>query len=187
MFNGISLYLFITYCPFVCLFVFYHKKGKLVKQQRLNYFRNKWNLLELSIIFLSWSAVAIFIKRTLIGNRDLTYYQNHQEQWDQNQHLTGLRLLATNCERESPTCLETFARDSLAGILRMFKNLVAKQTFLKIRSAMGIRNPSWTPKFSFPKPESARNVTTLAEFGDLWNRLISTKQNKYMNDMTETL
>lgn len=72
-------------CVYTCLSLtvylfFYPKKGKLVKQQRLNYFRNKWNLLELSIIFLSWSAVAIFIKRTLIGNRDMTYYQNNKEQ-----------------------------------------------------------------------------------------------------------
>lgn len=51
-----------------------------MKQQRWAYFRSKWNLLELTIILLSWSAVAIFIKRTLLGNRDMTYYHNHKDQ-----------------------------------------------------------------------------------------------------------
>ena len=55
-------------------------QGKLMKQQRCAYFRNKWNLLEMTIILLSWSAVAVFIKRTLLGNRDMTYYQNHKDQ-----------------------------------------------------------------------------------------------------------
>lgn len=54
-------------------------KGKLMKQQRWLYFKNKWNLLELSIILLSWSAVAAFIQRTLITNRDIAYYQNHND------------------------------------------------------------------------------------------------------------
>lgn len=67
-------------CETNCLLSFPPNKGKLMKEQRLNYFKNKWNLLELSIIFLSWSAVAVFIKRTLIGDRDMTYYQNNKDQ-----------------------------------------------------------------------------------------------------------
>ncbi|XP_074514137.1 polycystin-1-like protein 2 [Sebastes fasciatus] len=65
------------------LFIFYYMflQGKLMKQQRWAYFRNKWNLLELTIILLSWSAVAVFIKRTLLGNRDMSYYQNHKDQF----------------------------------------------------------------------------------------------------------
>lgn len=55
-------------------------KVRLMLQQRWTYFRSKWNLLELSIIILTWSAVAVFIKRTLLGNRDMTYYQNHRDQ-----------------------------------------------------------------------------------------------------------
>lgn len=51
-----------------------------MKQQRWTYFRCKWNLLELTIILLSWSAVAVFVKRTLLGNRDMTYYENHKHQ-----------------------------------------------------------------------------------------------------------
>ncbi|XP_071328687.1 polycystin-1-like protein 2 [Trachinotus anak] len=65
------------------LFILYYMflQGKLMKQQRCNYFRSKWNLLELTIILLSWSAMAIFIKRTLLGNRDMTYYHNNKHQF----------------------------------------------------------------------------------------------------------
>ncbi|KAM8855773.1 polycystin-1-like protein 2 [Spinachia spinachia] len=65
------------------LFIIYYMflQGKSMKQQRWAYFRCKWNLLELTIILLSWSAVAVFIKRTLIGNRDMTYYENHKHQF----------------------------------------------------------------------------------------------------------
>lgn len=52
-----------------------------MKQQKWEYFRSKWNLLELAIIILSWSAMCVFIKRKLLGNRDIEYYQNHRDQW----------------------------------------------------------------------------------------------------------
>ena len=61
---------------------FFSRKGKSLKQQRWVYFKNKWNLLELSIILLSWSALAVFIVKTLLGNRDMTYYQKNKDQWD---------------------------------------------------------------------------------------------------------
>ncbi|XP_076011881.1 polycystin-1-like protein 2 [Genypterus blacodes] len=65
------------------LFVIYYMfvQGKLMKQQRLAYFKSKWNLLELAIIILSWSALSIFIKRTFLGNRDMEYYQNNKDQY----------------------------------------------------------------------------------------------------------
>ncbi|XP_076603671.1 polycystin-1-like protein 2 [Chaetodon auriga] len=65
------------------LFILYYMflQGKLMKQQRWAYFRSTWNLLELIIILLSWSAMAIFIKRTLLGNRDITFYHNHKDQF----------------------------------------------------------------------------------------------------------
>ncbi|XP_041858595.1 polycystic kidney disease protein 1-like 2 [Melanotaenia boesemani] len=69
----------IVYMIFILYYMFL--QGKLLKQQRWLYFRNKWNLLELSIILLSWSAVALFIKRALLGNNDMTYYQNHKDQF----------------------------------------------------------------------------------------------------------
>ncbi|KAM9851174.1 polycystin-1-like protein 2 [Aulostomus maculatus] len=65
------------------LFIVYYMslQGKLMMQQRWAYFRSKWNLLELTIIVLSWSAVGVFIKRTLQGERDVTFYQNNKNQF----------------------------------------------------------------------------------------------------------
>lgn len=51
-----------------------------MKQQKWDYFKSKWHLLELAIIILSWSALSVFIKRTLLGKRDMDYYQNHKDQ-----------------------------------------------------------------------------------------------------------
>uniref|UniRef100_A0A8C9XSG1 Polycystic kidney disease 1 like 2a n=1 Tax=Sander lucioperca TaxID=283035 RepID=A0A8C9XSG1_SANLU len=66
-------FLFIIYYMFV--------QGKLIKQQRWAYFKSKWNLLEMAIIILSWSALSVFIKRTLLGKRDIEYYQNNKDQY----------------------------------------------------------------------------------------------------------
>lgn len=68
-----------------CCFCISHKlssarQGKLIKQHRWAYFKSKWNLLELAIILLSWSALSVFIKRTLLGKRDIEYYQNNKDQ-----------------------------------------------------------------------------------------------------------
>uniref|UniRef100_A0A8P4GNN8 Polycystic kidney disease protein 1-like 2 n=1 Tax=Dicentrarchus labrax TaxID=13489 RepID=A0A8P4GNN8_DICLA len=63
-------FLFIIYYMFV--------QGKLMKQQRWAYFKSKWNLLELAIIILSWSALSVFIKRTLLGKRDIEYASFHE-------------------------------------------------------------------------------------------------------------
>uniref|UniRef100_A0A668V1H7 Polycystic kidney disease 1 like 2a n=1 Tax=Oreochromis aureus TaxID=47969 RepID=A0A668V1H7_OREAU len=73
MASEIIYFLFIIYYMFV--------QGKLMKKQKWTYFKNKWNLLELAIIILSWSALCVFIKRTLLGNRDMNYYQNNKEQF----------------------------------------------------------------------------------------------------------
>ncbi|XP_057707318.1 polycystic kidney disease protein 1-like 2 isoform X1 [Corythoichthys intestinalis] len=66
-------FLFILYYMFV--------QAKLMKQQKWAYFKSKLNLLELAIILLSWSALSVFIKRTLLGKRDMDYYQNHRDQY----------------------------------------------------------------------------------------------------------
>lgn len=55
-------------------------QGKLMRQQGRAYFKSKWNLLELAIIILSWSAFSVFIKRTVLGKRDIEYYQNNKDQ-----------------------------------------------------------------------------------------------------------
>ncbi|KAI2662209.1 Polycystic kidney disease protein 1-like 2 [Labeo rohita] len=52
-------FLFILYYMFV--------QGKLMKQQKWAYFRSKWNVLELAIIILSWSALSVFVKRTILA------------------------------------------------------------------------------------------------------------------------
>uniref|UniRef100_A0A8B9JBS6 Polycystic kidney disease 1 like 2a n=1 Tax=Astyanax mexicanus TaxID=7994 RepID=A0A8B9JBS6_ASTMX len=65
------------------LFIFYYmfQQGKLMKQQKWEYFRSKWNLLDMAIIILSWSALPVFIKRTLLGNQSIEYYQNHKDEY----------------------------------------------------------------------------------------------------------
>ncbi|XP_053369297.1 polycystic kidney disease protein 1-like 2 [Clarias gariepinus] len=66
------------YFLFILHYMF--QQGKLMKQHKWEYFRSKWNVLELGIIILSWSALCVFIKRKLLGNQDIEYYQNHKDQ-----------------------------------------------------------------------------------------------------------
>ncbi|XP_029000907.1 polycystic kidney disease protein 1-like 2 isoform X2 [Betta splendens] len=73
MASEVIYFLFIIYYMFV--------QGKLIKQQKWAYFRSKWNLLELAIIVLSWSALSVFIKRTLLGKRDMGFYQDNKDQY----------------------------------------------------------------------------------------------------------
>ncbi|KAM8893485.1 polycystin-1-like protein 2 [Spinachia spinachia] len=73
MASEVIYFLFIIYYMFV--------QGKLLKQQRWAYFRSKVNLLELAIILLSWSALSVFVKRTLLGKRDMEYYQDNKDQY----------------------------------------------------------------------------------------------------------
>ncbi|XP_078067868.1 polycystin-1-like protein 2 [Mustelus asterias] len=63
------------------LFLIYYMviQGKLLKEQKWNYFKSKWNLLETAIIMISWSALSVFIKRTILGKRDIEYYHNHRK------------------------------------------------------------------------------------------------------------
>ncbi|OXB62704.1 hypothetical protein ASZ78_003064 [Callipepla squamata] len=63
------------------LFVVYYMivQGKLMKTLKWRYFHSKWNLLEMAIILISWSALSVFVKRTILGKRDISYYQEHKE------------------------------------------------------------------------------------------------------------
>ncbi|MEE6499912.1 hypothetical protein FKM82_003634 [Ascaphus truei] len=65
------------------LFVIYYMvvQGKLVRALKWGYFRSKWNLLELAIILISWSALSVFVKRTILGARDISYYQDHKDEF----------------------------------------------------------------------------------------------------------
>ncbi|XP_053067305.1 polycystic kidney disease protein 1-like 2 isoform X2 [Acinonyx jubatus] len=61
------------------LFLLYYMivQGKLMRKQRWRYFHSKWNLLELTIILASWSALAMFVKRAVLAERDIQHYRNH--------------------------------------------------------------------------------------------------------------
>ncbi|XP_023806954.1 polycystic kidney disease protein 1-like 2, partial [Oryzias latipes] len=79
-----GLYVFVMAAEIIyLLFILYYMflQAKLMRLQRWDYFKNKFYLLELSIILLSMSAVAIFIRRTLLGNRDVAFYQTHRDQF----------------------------------------------------------------------------------------------------------
>ncbi|XP_057193053.1 polycystic kidney disease protein 1-like 2 isoform X3 [Triplophysa rosa] len=69
----------VFYFLFVCYYMFV--QGKLMKTQKWAYFKNKWNLLDLFIIILSWTTLSAIIKRTVLGDRDITYYQNNKDQF----------------------------------------------------------------------------------------------------------
>ncbi|KAL6468973.1 hypothetical protein MHYP_G00224970 [Metynnis hypsauchen] len=89
------------------LFILYYMflQCKLMKQQKWEYFKNKWNLLELAIILLSWSAFSVFVKRMVQGNQDLQYYHDHKNQF--------------------PSFYETAAADSALGYIIAFLVLLA--------------------------------------------------------------
>ncbi|XP_078295351.1 polycystin-1-like protein 2 [Panthera onca] len=61
------------------LFLLYYMivQGKLMRKQRWRYFHSKWNLLELTIILASCSALAMFVKRAVLAERDIQRYRNH--------------------------------------------------------------------------------------------------------------
>ncbi|XP_048461921.1 polycystic kidney disease protein 1-like 2 [Rhincodon typus] len=63
------------------LFLIYYMviQGKLLREQKWNYFKSKWNLLETAIIMISWSTLSVFIKRTILGNRDIEHYHSHRK------------------------------------------------------------------------------------------------------------
>ncbi|NWI42071.1 PK1L2 protein, partial [Picathartes gymnocephalus] len=77
-----SLHIFVVAAEVIYfLFIVYYMivQGKLLKSLRWRYFHSKWNLLEMAIILISWSALSVFVKRTVLGTRDISYYQKHKE------------------------------------------------------------------------------------------------------------
>ncbi|KAM9460538.1 polycystin-1-like protein 2 [Clarias gariepinus] len=69
--SEVIYFLFILYYMFLQI--------KRIKHQKLQYFRSKFNLLELSIILLSLAALGAIINRTIQGNKDLQYFQEHRD------------------------------------------------------------------------------------------------------------
>ncbi|NXW88690.1 PK1L2 protein, partial [Alopecoenas beccarii] len=77
-----SLHIFVIAAEVIYfLFIVYYMivQGKQMKSLRWRYFHSKWNLLEMAIILFSWSALSVFVKRTILGTRDISYYQEHKE------------------------------------------------------------------------------------------------------------
>ncbi|NXV60184.1 PK1L2 protein, partial [Molothrus ater] len=77
-----SLHIFVVAAEIIYfLFIVYYMmvQGKLLQSLRWRYFHSKWNLLEMAIILISWSALSVFVKRTVLGARDISYYQEHKE------------------------------------------------------------------------------------------------------------
>ncbi|XP_031471197.1 polycystic kidney disease protein 1-like 2 [Phasianus colchicus] len=77
-----SLHIFVVAAEVIYfLFIVYYMivQGKLMKTLKWRYFHSKWNLLEVAIILISWSALSVFVKRTILGSRDISYYQEHKE------------------------------------------------------------------------------------------------------------
>ncbi|NXA35063.1 PK1L2 protein, partial [Eudromia elegans] len=77
-----SLHFFVIAAEVIYFFfILYYMviQGKLMKTLKWRYFQSKWNLLELAIIVISWSALSVFVKRTILGTRDISYYQEHKE------------------------------------------------------------------------------------------------------------
>ncbi|NXE89116.1 PK1L2 protein, partial [Menura novaehollandiae] len=77
-----SLHIFVVAAEVIYfLFIVYYMivQAKLMKNLRWRYFHSKWNLLEMAIILISWSALSVFVKRTVLGTRDISYYQEHKE------------------------------------------------------------------------------------------------------------
>ncbi|KAI4534073.1 hypothetical protein MG293_014933 [Ovis ammon polii] len=64
------------------LFLLYYMvvQGNLLRKQKWCYFHSKWNILELAIILASWSALAVFVKRAVLVERDLQRYRKHGEE-----------------------------------------------------------------------------------------------------------
>ncbi|KAK9392829.1 polycystic kidney disease protein 1-like 2 [Crotalus adamanteus] len=65
------------------LFVIYYmvEQVKILRALKWNYFHSKWNLLELAIILISWSALSVFVRRMILGLRDISYYQEHKDEF----------------------------------------------------------------------------------------------------------
>uniref|UniRef100_G1Q633 Uncharacterized protein n=1 Tax=Myotis lucifugus TaxID=59463 RepID=G1Q633_MYOLU len=64
------------------LFLLYYMvmQGKLMRKQKWCYFHSKWSLLELAIILASWSALAVFVNRAILAERDIQRYRKQGEE-----------------------------------------------------------------------------------------------------------
>uniref|UniRef100_A0A4X2LHG8 Polycystic kidney disease protein 1-like 2 n=1 Tax=Vombatus ursinus TaxID=29139 RepID=A0A4X2LHG8_VOMUR len=78
--NGLHVFVVAAEAIYFLFLAYYMGiQGLLMKSQKWSYFRSKWNLLELAIILISWSALSVFVKRTILGARDVKYYLTHKD------------------------------------------------------------------------------------------------------------
>ncbi|XP_067853682.1 polycystin-1-like protein 2 [Heptranchias perlo] len=67
---------------FMLIVIYYMvAQGKLLKQKRLKYFWNKWNLIDMAIILCSWSAFGLHIKRVALGTRVIEDYLQNRDRF----------------------------------------------------------------------------------------------------------
>ncbi|XP_072403908.1 polycystin-1-like protein 2 [Chiloscyllium punctatum] len=67
---------------FIIIVIYYMvKQGKLLKQKRMKYFCDKWNLINLAIILCSCSALGLYIKRAVLGTRVMNDYLKNQDRF----------------------------------------------------------------------------------------------------------
>uniref|UniRef100_G3VUE5 Polycystic kidney disease protein 1-like 2 n=1 Tax=Sarcophilus harrisii TaxID=9305 RepID=G3VUE5_SARHA len=77
--NGLHVFVVAAEAIYFLFLAYYMGiQGRLMKTQKWSYFRSKWNLLELAIILISWIALSVFVKRTILGVRDVKYYLTHK-------------------------------------------------------------------------------------------------------------
>ncbi|XP_051829552.1 polycystic kidney disease protein 1-like 2 [Antechinus flavipes] len=77
--NGLHIFVVAAEAIYFLFLAYYMGiQGRFMKTQKWSYFRSKWNLLELAIILISWSALSVFVKRTILGVRDVKYYLTHK-------------------------------------------------------------------------------------------------------------
>nr|KAF6407288.1 hypothetical protein HJG59_009931 [Molossus molossus] len=55
-------------------------QGRLMRTQKWCYFHSKWNLLVLATTLASGSALAVFVKRVILAERDICQYRKHGEE-----------------------------------------------------------------------------------------------------------
>ncbi|GCB66710.1 hypothetical protein scyTo_0007925 [Scyliorhinus torazame] len=67
---------------FILIVIYYMVvQGKLLKQKRMKYFWDKWNLIDLAIILCSWSAFGLYIKRAVLGTRVINDYLQNRDRF----------------------------------------------------------------------------------------------------------
>ncbi|XP_028812925.1 polycystic kidney disease protein 1-like 2 [Denticeps clupeoides] len=80
--DGLQIFAMISEVVYIIFILYYMcEQARNIRAKKWAHFKTKWNLVDLSIIALSWSAMGVFIKRTILGNRDVENHQNHKDEY----------------------------------------------------------------------------------------------------------